>query len=173
MDTKKLLTCCGLITCMFSSQPILASDECTIGDVSGWVHTTNLSNVLQSGVIKLVIEVDGEIYFKRKGVIIGQITYQGSNEDGLPTASLEHDIFFGFGNRMETFNDRAVLIPTKFENGIPCEFDVSEVISEAIGTKRLKHLSNDEHEIFADGSVSFCSDKNKNKFELSGTVCIK
>ena len=57
------------------------------------MHTTNLSDVLQSGVIKLVIEVDGEIYFKRKGVIIGQITYQGSNEDGLPTASLEHDIF--------------------------------------------------------------------------------
>lgn len=151
-----------------------ADNSCSeIGHVSGWVKTINLNESMQTGFVKLDIQVDGEIFFKRKGVIIGQIVDQGFNELGLPTSTLEHNMYFGKGIRLETAGDKATLIPTgKLENGIPCEFNVVEMIMDATGTRRLKGLSNDQHNIIATGTVSFCSDNNANTFDLAGTVCI-
>ncbi|MBR9912040.1 MAG: hypothetical protein GYB33_17000 [Gammaproteobacteria bacterium] len=156
----------------------LAGEHCdAIGQVSGWVKTVNLNETTQSGFVKLKIRVGGEVFFKRTGVIIGETTSQSIDPNtGLPVTTLDHSMFFGSLIRLQTSNDQAVLVPTgKLEGGIPgayCEFNVTETISEAAGTRRLRSLSNDRHNITAEGVVSFCSDNNSNEYALSGTVCL-
>lgn len=139
------------------------------GEISGNIVTVNASETLQYGMTEISITKRGRIFYSGRGVIVGQVV--GTQDNGLPI--LDHTIYLNDGTRIKTENDRVVqFIPTgKLENGAPCEFQALERITQATGNRRLRDLADDGHRIEAAGIVSFCSDNNRNRFTLSGTVC--
>lgn len=171
---KKLYLFATLIASLIVTQISLADDTCNkVGQVSGQIHTVNLSDKIQSGTITLMIKVGHRPYYINKGRIIGRTVNQGLDSNtGQPYAIMDHDMFFGWQTILATSNDQALLTPTRFQNGVPCAFNVAEKMTAAIGTNRLRSLSNNMHGVIANGSISFCSDNNRNTFNLSGTVCL-
>ncbi len=171
---KKIYLFAIFISTLIVTQLSLADDTCNkVGKVSGRIRTTNLSDKIQNGTIRMKIKVGHRPYFFKKGRIIGRTVAQGIDTNtGQPFAIMEHNMFFGWRTILATSNDQALLTPTRFQNGVPCAFDVTEKITAAIGTNRLRSLSNNTHEVVAKGSISFCSDNNRNTFKLSGTVCL-
>lgn len=166
---SKLLTLIAAI-CIVPAAHASSESECKDrGTVSGNIVTTNASETLQYGITRLEILRKGKIYFSDTGVIVGRVV--GRQDNGLPI--LAHTIYFSDGTRVETEGDRVKqFTPTgKFENGAPCEFYAVEQITNAEGSGRLKKLEDEGHNIEATGTVSFCSDNNRNKFELQGSVC--
>ena len=146
------------------------ASECkNTGEFTGRIQTANLSETLQYGVARLEITQEGKQFYSGQGVIIGQVV--GTQDNGLPI--LDHTVFLKDGTRIETSGDRVEqMTPTgKLENQAPCEFSVVERITDVWANRRLKKLSNDNHDIEATGTVSYCSDNNRNELELHGTVC--
>lgn len=139
------------------------------GEVTGTLVTVNASQTLQYGVTDIAITKRGRLFYSGRGVVIGQVT--GTQDNGLPI--LEHSIYLSDGTRVRTHGDRVEqMIPTgKLENGAPCEFQALERITRADANRRLRDLDEKGHNIEASGIVSFCSDNNRNRFTLSGTVC--
>lgn len=164
-------TTIALLAALGATAPVYASDCEHTGELSGVVKTINLSETMQYGVTKLSITSEGKQVFSGRGVIIGQIV--GKQDNGLPI--LDHTIFLGDGTRIETHGDRVEqMIPTgKLENGVPCEFNVVERITDMWASRRLRRLSNDEHNVEATGTISYCSDYNRNNLQLNGTVCFR
>ena len=171
---------------LITSAPTPATQCKDYGEMSGTVNTINVTEQLQYGIIDITITKAGREFYSNKGVIIGQVTTDPplvfQNEQGqlVQQSSIDHMIFFADGVKMETEGDVGTIIlfdplnPTPLnvdENGKPCAFLASELITKAWGNKKLKKLSNDQHDVIAEGSVSFCSFDNHNEFELSGTVC--
>jgi hypothetical protein len=171
---KKIYLFATLISALVVTQLTLAADSCNkVGQVSGRINTVNLSDKVQTGSIVLKIKVNHIPYYFNKGRIIGRTIDTGIDANtGQPYAIMEHNMFFGWQTILATNNDTGLLTPTRFLNGVPCAFDVTEKISEGIGTNRLKVLSNHTHEVIAKGSFSFCPDNNRNILKLSGTVCL-
>ena len=171
---KKIYLFATLISALVVTQLTMAADSCNkVGHVSGRIDTTNISDKVQTGSVMLMVKVNHRPFYFNKGRIIGRTVEQGVDSDtGQPYAIMEHNMFFGWQTILATSNDQAIFTPTHFINGAPCAFDVTEKITEAIGTDRLKSLSNSEHEVIAKGSVSFCPGSNHNSFKLSGTVCL-
>ncbi len=147
-------------------------------DVSGEINTQNIfeANIpapaasvlpvskVQSGEICLVLQgVQGEV-FNKCGGIVGTIRRQVAQTDGSILAYLTHNIVFGPNEGFQTYNDRAVLVPTS-----EASFDASEWITQIGNGKGL--FSNMAANIVAEGSVSFVP--NANHFVLSGTACLK
>ena len=162
----------GFAVAGFFAVTAMAESQCEgeSASVSGWVKTINLGPTTQTGFIHLRIKPKGKPFFDETGAIVGQVV---SGPDANGQSTLEHTAYFGQLNRLYTHNDQATLVPTgKLENGQPCEFFASEVITQATGTRSLRPLTNTEHNIMAEGTVSFCSDNNNNEFVLSGTACI-
>lgn len=171
---KKLYLFASFISALIVTQPIMADETCNkVGNVRGSIRSVNLSDKIQTGTVTLAIHVNHRPYYFNKGRIIGRTVAQGIDSNtGQPYAIMEHNMFFGWQTILATSNDQALLVPTRFENGVPCAFNVTEKVTEAIGTNRLRSLSNDKHAVIAKGSISFCSDNNRNSFKLSGTVCL-
>ncbi len=171
---KKIFLFATFISALIVTQLTQADDSCKqVGQVSGQIHTTNLSDKIQSGSITLMIKVKHRPYYFNRGRIIGRTVAQGIDSDtGQPYAIMEHNMFFGWQTILATSNDQALLTPTRFIDGVPCAFDVTEKLTEAIGTNRLEPLSNNMGEVIAKGSFSFCPGNNRNSFKLSGTVCL-
>ncbi len=171
---KKILLFATFLTALIVTQLTMAADSCNkVGQVSGQIHTVNLNDKVQTGSIMLMIKVNHRPYYFNKGRIIGRTVAQGIDSNtGQPYAIMEHNMFFGWQTVLATSNDQAMLTPTAFFNGAPCAFNVTEKITEAIGTDRLRALSNDMHQVTAQGSISFCPGNNRNSLQLSGTVCL-
>lgn len=153
-----------------SSLAPVAASQCTqTGELSGRVETVNHSQELQYGVTSFTIDVDGDTFFSDVGVVIGQTV--GTQPNGLPI--LNHTVYFRDGTRFHTFGDKVVeLTPVKFEKGQPCAFDAVETFTSASATRKLRRLSNANHEAVATGRVSYCTGDPRNSFVLSGKVCI-
>ncbi len=156
-----------LLTC----SPLMshADDDCERrGEVSGYVETVNLNELLQYGVAAIHIERKGKTFFEGEGVIIGQVvgshTPPGFPE---PLPILNHTIYFSDGTKLQTFGDK---VESLISTG-PCTFSAVEKITNAEGTKKLKKLEDDGHAILAIGTVSYCPDNPRNSFNLEGTVC--
>jgi len=134
--------------------------------VSGSVTTRNISETMQLGSISLQLtSVDKhKVVFDDSGALIGRITDQSLDEYGRPVSFLNHTIVFSGGDTIETSRDQAV-ISGYLSN---CDLAVDEVISDFWGTKAFKNASGT---INATGSINVCGDENR--FELSGTVCLK
>jgi hypothetical protein len=171
---KKIYLFASFVFALFFTQLALASDSCSkVGEISGKIRSTNISDSIQSGSIKVKIKVDGRIYYASRGRVIGRIIEQGIDTGtGQPYAILNHNIFLGWRTVIATSNDQAVLVPTRFYDGAPCAFNVVQELTSAVGSNRLRSLTNDEHHVKAKGSISYCPGSNRNTFELSGTVCI-
>ena len=161
---KNILTVL-IITMTIFTTDVFASDECKLETtVTGTVDTINVSQSIQVGTIHLQLSnANGEVVFEEDGGVIGRITSQDMST-GIST--LDHNIIFTDGSRIETDGDVAQILsvpPT-------CSFEVMETISNFWGTKEFKKASG---EITAIGTISFCEGANGNHFDLSGTVCLK
>jgi len=154
-----------IITMTIFTTEVFASDECKLETtVTGTVDTVNVSQSIQVGTIHLQLSnANGEVVFEEDGGVIGRITSQ--NTSGGST--LDHNIIFTDGSRIETDGDVAQIVGV---NDPACSFSVVETISNFWGTKKFKQSSG---EITAIGTISFCDGANGNHFDLSGTVCLK
>ena len=161
---------------IFATDVFASNDECkTEVNVAGTIETTNVSQTIQVGTIRLILSDDKDkVVFDKKGGIIGRITSQSQDETtGLPKSTLDHHIIFTDGSRIETNGDIAELKwpPIAFDaNGEPCAFNVTETVSDIWGTKTFKRASGT---ITATGTISFCEGANGNRFILDGKVCLK
>jgi hypothetical protein len=171
---KKINLLAACLSVLFFSQITLAGGTCNkIGQVSGRINAVNVSDRVQSGTIKLRINVDGKPYFHKRGTFIGRTVGQGIDaKSGKPYAFLNHNAFLGWKTIVATSNDYALFTPTRFHNGMPCAFDVVEQMTDAVGSGKLKSLNNNTHSVVAKGSMSFCPFQNRNILKLSGTVCL-
>lgn len=138
------------------------------GEISGYVETVNLNEQLQYGIAAIHLEKRGKTFFEGEGVVIGQVVGSYIKEGyPEPLPLLNHTIYFPNGTKLRTFGDKVEsLIPT----GV-CTFDAVEKITTAKGTKKLRKLEDDGHQILAIGTVSYCPDDPRNSFKLEGTVC--
>jgi hypothetical protein len=172
MKNIYLLAAC--VTALFFSQITFAGGTCSkVGQVSGHIKSVNISDKIQSGSIMLKINVDGRPFFYNRGKFIGRIVAQGVDANsGKPYAFVNHNAFLGWRTVIATSNDYALMTPTRFHNGTPCAFDVVEEITNAVGSGKLKTLTNNTHSVVAKGSLSFCPFQNLNTLKLSGTVCL-
>lgn len=139
------------------------ADGCSnTAQVSGWIKTTSLTPLLQYGTTEITIaRSNGKNLYRNQGVIIGQA-------DPDDDTRLDHSVFFSDGVRLETSGDRVI----SFVPMSDCLIEVTEKITVIWANKKLKRLSNDDHEVYATGSLNFCGPVSENNFELSGTVCI-
>ena len=182
---KKVLRMVAAVCGVMAVASVAGADDVslcpgTLATVSGSVTTINLSAENQLGVVELTLtDEQGETLFSRHGGIIGEVVEpaapNGESIDGVPVfqSLLNHAMFFGHFTRLKTSGDVALAVPTgKMLGDIPCEFLVSETITSAEGSRRLRKLSNDYHAIVATGTLSFCLDNNSNEFQLSGVACL-
>ena len=150
----------------FATNVFASNDECKLETtVAGTVDTINVSPSLQVGTIHLKLFKDnGAVMFEEDGGIIGIVTSQ----NGTGGSTLDHDITFADGSKIETTRDTAQITGV---NGDPtCSFTVAEEINNFWGTERFKRATG---KIYAIGTISFCEGENSNHFVLSGTVCLK
>lgn len=148
--------------------PLAANaDDCSAhGTLTGQVKTVNFSQELQYGVAAVHIEKNGKTFYEGQGVIIGQVV--GQQDNGLPI--LNHTIYFADGSKIRTFEDKVESLLPADASG--CRFTATERLTSAKGRKKLRRLTNDEHDVLAEGTVSYCPDEPRNELTLSGTVCI-
>jgi hypothetical protein len=134
--------------------------------VSGTVTTSNISETIQVGAISLQLTSvhKQKVVFEESGALIGRITDQSFDEYGRPVSRLNHTIVFESGDSIETSGDQAVISGVLTE----CDLVVDEVISDFWGTKAFRKASGT---INASGSINICG--GQNRFELSGTICLK
>jgi len=139
--------------------------------VKGKVKTVNISESIQSGLINLkLFDNDDNKVFSKTGNIEGRIT--GPYEYGL---YLSHSAAFGEGeeNWFVTIDDEAVItgIRKSSKDESPCSFFVREVITNIDSGAGFFAEVNDV-EIVAEGYINTCPGKNKNKFKLTGYLCV-
>lgn len=142
--------------------------------VEGEVKTVNISQKNQYGSIELLLldENDNEV-FRETGTLYGTIT-----SSNFFTTSLTHIATFKDGKdeiRFVTSNDVATVTGVRklAENGVPCSFKVSEVITNIVTGSGIFSNVNDV-EIDGIGYISACiaEGENENEFELSGSLCV-
>ncbi len=148
--------------------PLAANaDDCSAhGNLTGQIKTVNFSQQLQYGIAAVHIEKNGQTFYQGQGVIIGQVVDQQDN--GLP--ALNHTIYFADGSKIRTFGDKVESLLPADASG--CRFTATERLTSAKGRKKLRRLTNDEHDVLAQGTISYCPDDPRNELTLSGTVCI-
>lgn len=149
--------------------------QCNTGSapvtVNGRVTTQNLSTTKQVGQICLtLIASDGREVFDDCGALLGRIT---SMDPTTGTSTLNHTALFEHRNSFHTVNDVAQItgVLAVDEAGVPCEMAVQEHITKLRwGTGIFNKATLD---VWANGSISSCSDKNLNTFQLNGQACIR
>lgn len=151
--------------CMVMSAFIAQTSMAACYEVTGKVETTNVTPAMQVGTIKvkLVNQDTGQLYYKRRGKLVGYITEVGPN--GLP-ADLSHVAIFRDGSYFVTSGD----VVTVTGPISACSFGVDEQISNII---QSGGAFGDVEEVYitATGTVSYCPDDNQNRFTLDGEVC--
>ena len=149
--------------------------QCSAGSspvsVSGRVTTMNLSATKQVGQICVaLVTVDGREVFDDCGAVVGKIT---SMDPATGASTLNHTALFDRGDSFHTENDLAQItgVLAVDATGTPCAMSVQEHISNLKwGTGAFNKATMD---VWADGSISFCPDKNLNSFQFAGEGCVR
>ena len=151
------------IMSIFATNVFASDDKCKLEvDVmeGSTINTINVSESVQVGTIHLKLS-NG---FEEDGGVIGRIT---SQNEYTGASTLDHNVFFTDGSRIETTGDQAQITD---DDGSGCSFTVVETINDFWGPKTFKRASGT---ITAEGTISFCEGANGNSFKLTGTVCLK
>lgn len=153
------------------------AQACEIADgevytVKGKINTINASPTTQIGTINLTLLEDGdEAEFKEKGNLVGTIT-----GGAMGATILSHSARFPKDEEASDFvttGDLAIItgIRAVDDQGMPCSFFIHETITEiSSGSGFFSNVLSVD--IKADGHIAFCPTENKNKFKLSGEICI-
>jgi len=130
--------------------------------VTGSVETSNISQQVQIGEISLTIKnASDDIVFEKSGDLTGVVI---GGTTGTTTI-LSHIASFNKKDRFITSGDVAYI--TGIIN--PCSFYVTEHMSNiAVGLGFFKGVT--DVDVYATGSISYCSPSDTNQFGLSGTL---
>jgi hypothetical protein len=152
-----------------------AQQQCPTGttpvSVTGSVTTLNVSETKQVGQICLTLTTaGGREVFDDCGALIGKVTSVDTNTG---TSTLNHAAMFDEMESLRTVQDVAQttgLLETD-ANGIPCAMSIHEHMTNLHwGTGIFARATLD---VFADGIMSFCPDKNLNTYQLTGQGCVR
>lgn len=149
--------------------------QCSTGSspvtVGGRVTTQNLSAIKQVGQICVtLVALDGREVFDDCGALLGKVT---SMDPATGTSTLNHIAAFERRDSFHTVNDVAQITGVLAVDaaGVPCEMAVQEHITNLQwGTGIFNKATMD---VWANGSISSCPDKNLNTFQLNGQACIR
>lgn len=151
------------------------AQQCAAGytptTVSGRVTTMNISQTKQVGQICLTMTTaDGREVFDECGALLGKVTAQDLTTGA---STLNHTAVFELLNSFQTVGDVAQItgVLETAPDGTPCAFSVAEHMTKfQWGTGIFNGATID---VAAQGSISFCPDKNLNTFQLQGQGCVR
>lgn len=130
----------------------------------------NVGDGTQTGTVKIALtNSSGHEAFNSKGQLDGEIT----DIDFIGNTTLSHTAILKDGSSFTTEGDTAVITGIRaYGLDGPCSFYVKEHLTDITqGTGFFENV--ESVDILADGYISIClPDENKNKFVLSGTICV-
>lgn len=162
---------------IISSLPLLAGAAplCETGttpvSVTGHVTTINISPTKQAGQICVTLTTaDGREMFEDCGALMGKIT---ATDASTGSSTINHVAIFDLLQSFHTVGDTAQVtgVIRTDADGAPCAMSVREHMTNLQGGTGL--FQGASIDVFADGSISFCPDKNLNTFRLSGQGCVR
>jgi hypothetical protein len=173
MSSKRHLSALALIFGL----PLVAgaAPMCPLGttpvSVTGRVTTINISPTKQAGQICVTLTTaDGQEMFEDCGALMGKMT---ATDASTGSSTLNHVAIFDLLQSFHTVGDTAQVISvTRADaDGAPCAMTVREHMTNLQGGTGI--FQDASIDVFADGSISFCPDKNLNTFQLSGQGCVR
>lgn len=139
--------------------------------VTGRTTMMNISQTRQIGQVCLTLTTaDGREIFEDCGAMLGKVTSMDA-ETGAST--LNHTAVFDYLESFQTLNDAAQVtgVLDVDADGNPCAFSATEhLIKIRSGTGIFYGATID---VMAEGSISYCPDKNLNTFQMSGHGCVR
>jgi len=172
MHSRLVLSLVAALACL---PAISHAQQCPAGyaatTVTGRVTTMNISQTRQVGQICLVmVTADGRELFDDCGAVVGKVTAMDTTTGA---STLNHTAVFDLLDTFQTYQDVAQItgVLDTEADGTPCAFSVTEHMTKfKSGTGIFNGATID---VVADGSISACSDKNLNTFQLNGHGCIR
>lgn len=172
MHTRLSMSVLAALLCL---PAVSQAQQCATGftpaTVTGRVSTMNISATKQVGQICLtMITADGREVFDDCGALLGKVTAQDLTTGA---STLSHTAVFELTESFQTNQDTAQItgVIDTAPDGSPCAFSVTEHMSKLKwGTGIFNGATID---VVAEGSISFCPDKNLNTFQLNGHGCVR
>jgi hypothetical protein len=172
MHSRLILSVLAALACLPAASH---AQQCPTGysatTVTGRVTTINISQTRQVGQICLVmVTADGREVFDDCGALVGKVT---ATDPATGSSTLNHTAVFELLESFQTYKDAAQVTGVlEFDaSGNPCAMSVTEHMTKiSSGTGIFNGATID---VVADGSISFCPDKNLNTFQLNGHGCIR
>jgi hypothetical protein len=172
MHSRLVLSVLAAIACLPGAS---FAQQCPTGytaaTVTGRVTTMNISQTRQVGQICLVMTTaDGREVFDDCGALVGKVT---AMDAAAGTSTLNHTAVFELFESFQTNQDAAQItgVLDTDADGNPCALSVTEHMTKLrSGTGIFNGATID---VIANGSISFCPDKNLNNFQLSGQGCLR
>ncbi|MBS1145413.1 MAG: hypothetical protein H6R14_2819 [Proteobacteria bacterium] len=172
MHSRRLLSVIAALACLptFSH-----AQQCPAGytatTVTGRVTTINISQTRQVGQICLVmVTADGREVFDDCGALVGKVT---SMDTAAGTSTLNHTAVFELFETFQTSQDAAQVtgVLETDADGNPCALSVVEHMTKIRSGSGIFYGA--LIDVVAEGSISFCPDKNLNTFQLNGHGCLR
>lgn len=139
--------------------------------LSGRITTINLSETKQVGQICLTLtKADGREAFDDCGALLGKVV---TMDETTGTSTLNHTAVFDLLNSFHTAGDTAQVtgVAAVDDDGAPCALNVVEHMTRIKSGSGV--FAGAIVDATAEGTVSFCPDKNLNTFRLRGQGCMK
>jgi hypothetical protein len=172
MHTRLSLSVLAALLCL---PAVSQAQQCAAGftpvTMTGRVTTMNISQTKQVGQICLTMTTaDGREVFDDCGALLGKVTAQDPNTGA---STLNHIAVFELIDSFQTNKDVAQItdVLESGPDGLPCAFSVTEHVTKfQWGTGIFNGATID---VVANGSISFCPEKNLNTFQLTGHGCVR
>jgi hypothetical protein len=172
MHSRLVLSLVAALACL---PAISHAQQCPAGytatTVTGRVTTMNISQTRQVGQICLVmVAADGRELFDDCGAVVGKVT---SMDTTTGASTLNHTAVFDLLDTFQTNQDAAQItgVLDTEADGTPCAFSVTEHMTKFKSATGI--FTGATIDVVAEGSLSACSDKNLNTFQLNGHGCIR
>lgn len=172
MHTRLSLSVLAALLCL---PAVSHAQQCQTGftpvTVTGRVNTMNISATKQVGQICVTMVVaDGREVFDDCGALLGKVTAQDLTTG---TSTLNHTAVFELIDSFQTNQDVAQItgVLETAADGTPCALSVTEHMSKLKWGSGIFYGATID--VVAEGSISFCPDKNLNTFQLNGQGCVR
>ena len=167
MHSRLVLSVLAALACL---PAVSQAQQCPTGytatTVTGRVTTINVSPTRQVGQLCLVmVAADGREVFD-----VGKVTAMDTTTGA---STLNHTAVFELFESFQTDQDVAQItgVLETDADGNPCAFSVTEHMTKL--RSGLGIFNGATINVVAEGSISFCPEKNLNTFQLNGQGCIR
>jgi hypothetical protein len=172
MHSRLVLSVLAALACL---PAVSQAQQCPTGytatTVTGRVTTINVSPTRQVGQLCLVmVAADGREVFDDCGALVGKVT---AMDTATGASTLNHTAVFELFESFQTNQDVAQItgVLDTDADGNPCAFSVTEHMTKL--RSGLGIFNGATINVVAEGSISFCPEKNLNTFQLNGQGCIR